>query len=190
MHKKFVELLESVADIYKTSQIAYSLAQKGNTFRESFYMSVPKHYGGKILEDFHIHYDCPKCRDMHFMGVGIDVINNKIKDYKLYFLSSKYFLKSYLEPFEIDLTRIKYYSHYLVLRLDRNQSFESYKIDILLQHDDLKYFINIIDNYPYYDEKLKMSSTYTISIEIVENHISKINIYHRHYTSENKADEI
>ena len=190
IHKKYVEILGSVMDIDKTSQIAYSLAQKDNTLRESFYMFTPKHYGDKLLKDFHIHYDYPQSIDINFMGLGIDVIHNETKGYKLYFLSQKHFLKKYLEPFGIDLLKINHHFHYLVFRLDKKQTFESYKIEILFEHEDIKHFKNILHAYPNYAENLKRHGLYNFSIEIKNNKISKINIYHQHYTSKSETDEI
>jgi len=180
-HKQYIDLLESIASIEKTSQIAYSLAQKGEIFRESFYMFVPKQYGDKILEDFKVHYQYPQSLDMQFIGIGIDVIHNKIEGYKLYFQSAKDFLKNYLKPYGIEISRLIHNSHYLVLRLDKKQHFVSYKIEILIEHEDLQYFRNVIDDYDYYDTQLKQKGLYNIAIEIVDDQISKINIYHRHY---------
>lgn len=180
IHKQYIDLLESIASIEKTSQIAYSLAQKGKVFRESFYMFVSKQYGKKLLNDFNINYKYPQSFHMHFIGIGVDVISDEIAGYKLYFRSTKSFLKRYMEPFGIDITYLTYNSHYLVLRLDKKQNFISYKVEILIMHKDLKYFKEIIDDYDYYDKKLNDNELYNIAVEIVEEKISKINIYHRH----------
>ncbi len=183
-------MLESIANIDKTSQIAYSLAQKKDIFRESFYVFVSKQYGDKILQDFNIWYEYPRSNDMQFIGVGIDVINNAIEGYKLYFQSYKSFLKSYLEPLGLDISKLSNNSHYLVLRLNKQQHFISYKIELLIVYEDLKYFQDLLDDYAYYDEKLKPPGLYNIAIEIVKNKISKINIYHRHYLTKSSIDEI
>ncbi len=185
IHSKYIDLLESIASIEKTSQIAYSLAQKGDIFRESFYMFVSKQYGDKILQDFQIIYKYPHSNDMQFIGVGIDVINDVIEGYKLYFQSFKSFLKSYLEPFGLDISKLSHNSHYLVLRLDKHQHLVSYKVELLFLYEELKYFRDLIDDYTYYDKKLNSTGLYNMAIEIVKNKISKINIYHRHYFMEN-----
>jgi hypothetical protein len=190
IHTKYIDLLESITDMEKTSQIAYSLAQKEDIFRESFYMFVSKQYGDKVLQDFNISYKYPRSSDMQFIGVGVDVINDVAEGYKLYFQSFKSFLKSYLEPFGLDISELSHNSHYLVLRLDKHQHLVSYKIELLFLHEDLKYFKDLIDDYAYYDEKLKSSGLYNMAIEIVENRISKINIYHRHYFMENENNDV
>jgi hypothetical protein len=173
--------LQSAAKVEKTSQIAYSLAQKGTIFRESFYMFVSKQYGDRILKDFNVHYKYPHAFNMQFIGIGIDVIQNKIEGYKLYFQSTRDFLKNYLKPYGIEISRLKHNSYYLVLRLDKKQHFVSYKIEILIEYEDLKYFKDVMSDYDYYDMKLKQEGLYNIAIEIVDDQISKINIYHRHY---------
>ena len=190
IHKQYIDLLESIASIEKTSQIAYSLAQKGEVFRESFYMFVSKQYGDKILQDFKVHYKYPESLDMQFIGIGVDVISNEIEGYKLYFQSTKSFLKRYLEPYGIAMSSLTHNSHYVVLRLNREQHFVSYKIEILIVHEDLKYFKDVIDDYDYFDEQLKQKGLYNIAIEIVEERISKINIYHRHYFTESTIHDI
>jgi hypothetical protein len=190
LHKEYIDLLESIASIEKTSQIAYSLAQKDTTLRESFYMFVSKEYGDAILKDFSVHYRYPKSFNLQFIGIGIDVISSKVESYKLYFQSTKNFLKSYLEPYGIDISQLTHNSHYLALRLDKNQHFISYKVEILIIHEDLKYFKEVIDNYDYYDEKLKRKGLYNIAIEIVEEQISKINIYHRYCFMEKIDNDI
>ena len=190
IHKEYVDLLQSIASIEKTSQIAYSLAQKDGIFRESFYMFVPKQYGDKILHDFKVNYRYPESIDMQFIGIGVDVIGNETSGYKLYFQSRKSFLIHYLESYGIDISRLTYNSHYLVLRLDKKQRFVSYKIEILITHKDLKYFKHIIDNYEYFDKQLKQKDLYNIAIEVVDKKISKINIYHRHYFTESMSHDI
>jgi hypothetical protein len=181
LHKQYIDLLQSAAKVEKTSQIAYSLAQKGTIFRESFYMFVSKQYGDRILKDFNVHYKYPHAFNMQFIGIGIDVIQNKIEGYKLYFQSTRDFLKNYLKPYGIEISRLKHNSYYLVLRLDKKQHFVSYKIEILIEYEDLKYFKDVMSDYDYYDMKLKQEGLYNIAIEIVDDQISKINIYHRHY---------
>lgn len=190
IYTKYIDLLESIASIDKTSQIAYSLAQKENIFRESFYMFVSKQYGDKILQDFNILYEYPRSNDMQLIGVGIDVINDVVEGYKLYFQSFKKFLKLYLEPLGLDISKLSHNSHYLVLRLNQQQHLVSYKVELLIVHEDLQYFKDLLDDYAYYDEKLQTPGLYNIAIEIVKNRISKINIYHRHYLTESSIDEI
>lgn len=190
IYGKFIDTLASVAAIECTSQIAYSLAQKAHSIRESFYMFVSKEYGDKILKDFSITYVYPKSLDMPFIGVGIDVIANEIEGYKLYFRATKTFLKNYVHSFDIDITQLHYTSHYLVLRLDKQQQCISYKIEMLLKYHELHYFKNVIDNYAFYTQTLNENGTYNIAIEIEENSITKINIYHRSYIDESKKDDV
>jgi len=190
IHKKYVTMLEKIADIDRTSQIAYSLAQRDEVFRESFYMFVSKSYGDKVLYDMDINYVYPRSADMQFIGVGIDVINEAIEGYKLYFTSKKSFLKRYLEPFGIEVDRLSHSSHYIVLRLDRDQHFVSYKIEMLILYDDLQYFEHLIENYDGYKKRFIPPHLYNIAIEIVKDKISKINIYHRYYLAEKKLNAI
>jgi len=181
IYGRFIDKLASVALVERTSQIAYSLAQKGDNIRESFYMFVSKEYGNKILKDFSITYLYPKSLDMPFIGLGIDVIKDEIEGYKLYFRATKTFLKNYLYAFNIDITHLQYTSHYLVLRLDKQQQYISYKIEMLLKYDELHYFEKVIDTYTSYMNILQENGIYNLAIEIEENSITKINIYHRNY---------
>ena len=190
IYGKFIDMLSSAAKIECTSQIAYSLAQKANNIRESFYMFVSKEYGDKILKDFSITYAYPKSLDMPFIGVGIDVITNEIEGYKLYFRATKTFLKNYVHSFDIDITQLHYTSHYLVLRLDKQQQCISYKIEILLKYNELHYFKSLIDKYTFYEQTLNENGTYNIAIEIEKGSITKINIYHRNYIDESEKDDV
>lgn len=181
IHSRYVDLLESVASVEKTSQIAYSLAQKGDVYRESFYMFVTKQYGNKVLADFQITFQYPKSPDMVFIGLGMDVIDDLTQGYKLYFHSTKSFLRSYLMPFDLDISKLTHNSHYLVWRLDKEQQFISYKIELLFVYEDLQWFKHILPNYDHYVKTLKPTSLYNFAIEIVNNKISKINIYHQNF---------
>ncbi len=178
--RSYVDMLEGIADIEKTSQVAYSLAQKGSRYRESFYMFTPKTYGDKLLMDFQINYRYPHVKDLQFIGIGIDVFDDGLGGYKLYFQTTKHFLSRYLKPY-ISIEEIDLNIHYLVLRLDREEQFVSYKIELMVAADELEYFKKII---PYYDDvckKMQKQAYYDVAIEIKEEQIDKINIYHRHY---------
>lgn len=190
MHKKYITMLEQIARVDRTSQIAYSLAQRDEVLRESFYMFVSKSYGDKVLKDMGITYTYPPSSDMQFIGVGIDVILEETEGYKLYFTSKKSFLKRYIEPFGIKVDYLSHSSHYIVLRLDKNQHFVSYKVEMLILGDELQYFKHLLVSYDAYKKKLVPPHLYNIAIEIVEDRISKINIYHRQYLDEKRSNAI
>ena len=175
----YVELLKSIADVNKTSQIAYSLAEKGGMFRESFYMFVARNYSTGLLCDFGINYQIPMSRDMNFFGAGVDVIEGRSEFSKLYFQSSKNFVNSYFENYNIDVSRLGHNFHYVVIRLDRNCRFLSYKIELLFTYDELPIFEPILPHYEFYVERLTHEGIYNFAVEFEQDRISKINIYHR-----------
>ena len=175
----YAERLASLSKIQNTSQIAYSLAEKGGRFRESFYMFVTRQYGSKLLDDFGIHYKYPHTPDMQFIGAGIDVIDGEEDCYKLYFLSPKKFIANYFADFEIRISDLKSNTHYLVLRLDKHQQLRAYKIELLFMYDDLPIIEPLLKDYPYFKQHLKQGEKYNIAVEFEENKISKVNVYHR-----------
>jgi len=190
INSSYIDLLQSIASIEKTSQIAYSLAEKNGVFRESFYMYTPEHYGAHLLKDFDIHYAIPRSKKMQFIGVGIDVIDEKKVGYKLYFKCPKSFLSSYFEPLGIEIKKVKSKSHYFVLRLDHEQKLLSYKIEVLVGHEDFKLFKNLVDNYEYFETNFEKLDIFNVAIEFEKEKISKINLYHRNYLTNGSSDAV
>ncbi|MGW8169144.1 MAG: hypothetical protein ACWGHH_03970 [Sulfurovaceae bacterium] len=190
INSAYVDLIQSVASVEKTMQVAYSLAEKNGIYRESFYMYTPEHYGERLLKDFNIHYVIPQSKKMKFIGVGIDVIDEKNVGYKLYFKCPKNFLSSYFEPLGIELKKVKAKLHYLVWRLDNEQKLLSYKIEVLIGHKDFKLFKNLIDNYEYFDRNFEKLDIFNVAIEFEEDKISKINLYHRNYLAKGDSDAV
>lgn len=190
MNSSYIDLLQFIAGIEKTSQIAYSLAEKDGVFRESFYMYTPEHYGENLLKDFDIHYAIPRSKKIQFIGVGIDVVNQKMTGYKLYFKSAKSFLSSYFGPFGIEIKKVKSKFHYFVLRLDHEQKLLSYKIEVLINHKDFKLFKALIDNYEYFDTNFEKLDIFNVAMEFEGDKISKINLYHRNYLIGGDSDAV
>lgn len=190
INSTYIDMLQSVASVEKTMQISYSLAEKNAVFRESFYMSTHEHYGKHLLNDFNIDYVIPQSKEMKFIGVGIDVVNQKTVGYKLYFKCSKNFLSSYFKPLGIEMEKVKAKSHYFVLRLDHEQKLLSYKIEVLVGYKDFKLFKNLIDNYKYFDINFEKLDIFNIAIEFEEDKISKINLYHRNYLTKGDSDAV
>ncbi len=190
INSAYIDLLQSIASVEKTTQIAYSLAEKNDIYRESFYMYTPEHYEKHLLNDFDINYTIPQSKEMKFIGVGIDVVNDKKVGYKLYFKSPKNFLLSYFEPLGIELKKVKAKFHYFVLRLDHEQKLLSYKIEVLIMYKDFKLFKTLIDNYEYFDKNFEKLDIFNIAIEFEKDKISKINIYHRNYLTKGSNDAI
>jgi len=175
----YIELLESISDIDVTSQIAYSLAEKDGRTRESFYMFVSKQYGTKLLDDFGIRYEPPQTPDMQFIGAGIDVIDKNPESYKIYFRSPKSFIIRYFEAFDVDISKLPHNSHYMVLRLDKNQQLVSFKIEMLFVYKDLPILKPLLENYDYFHQQLKHTGQYNIAVEFEQDSISKVNVYHQ-----------
>lgn len=190
MNSAYIDLLRSIACVEKTIQIAYSLAEKNGVFRETFYMYTPEHYGERLLRDFDIHYAIPRSKEMRFIGVGIDVVSQKKVGYKLYFKCPKNLLSSYFEPLGIEIEKVKSKSHYFVLRLDDAQKLVSYKIEVLVGHEDFKLFKNLVDNYDYFDTNFEKLDIFNVAMEFEKEKISKINLYHRNYLVEGGNDAI
>ncbi len=184
INSSYIDLLQSIASVKKTSQIAYSLAEKNGVFRETFYMYAPEYYGEGLLKDFSIDYVIPRIDEMKFIGVGIDVIDEKKVGYKLYFKCPKSFLSSYFEPLGIEIEKVKSESHYFVLRLDHEQKLLSYKIEVLVGHEDFKLFKNLVDNYEYFETNFEKLDIFNVAIEFEKDKISKINLYHRNYLTQ------
>lgn len=179
INRSYVEKLESLSDITRTSQIAYSLAEKEGHTRESFYMFVTFEYGDKLLVDLGIEYEVPQVPDMQFFGAGQDVVDGELVCHKLYFRSPKSFIIGYFRPYGIDVSALCRNSHYLVLRLDQHQRLQSYKIEMQFTYEDLPLLQALLQDYDYFQEHLEHGQPYNMAVEFEGGGISKVNVYHR-----------
>ena len=185
----YVDLLKSIACGEKSSQIGYGIAKKENVTRETFYMNADEQYGKRLLDDFNISYRVPDTPDLHFTGIGIDVIAGRTEGYKLYFRSPRSFIANYLDFFEIDVKNIMKKTQHLVIRLDSSQNFLSYKIEIHLKKHELYLFKKYLKNYEYLDANFDKLRIYVITLEIDADRISKVNIYHERCIPESEDNE-
>ena len=179
LNPSYIELFEAISNIDKTLQIAYSLAEKEGRTRESFYMFATKQHGATLLSDLGISYQPPRSPDMRFLGAGIDLVDKEVESHKIYHQSPKNFITNYLTEFGVDASNLSHNWHYVVLRLDRKQELVSYKIEILFAYQDLPLLRPLLRDYDYFQSHLAQSGHYNLSVEIENNRISKVNVYHR-----------
>jgi len=170
-NKKMVYKFKSLFKTSNNIQLIYSLAEKKGSYRETFYYFVPSSVSSNFLQNFNLTFDEI---NYVFFGIGIDSINSELTGYKIYYKVSQSIMLTYLEKIGIKDYKFLGEKLFIVYRLNKNEDILSYKIEIEIKHQDLKYFKLFLNNYNYY-AKL---DTKNITIEILEDKIEKVNIYY------------
>lgn len=176
INKKYLDVLISKIKNFQLKTFAFSLAKKKNLIRETFYFYPVQNYD--ILTDLNLNLNYFKNYSKPYV-VGIDIIDNEISSYKVYFKSTLENIKKEIGDLKFDFEKIKVKEYLIVFRLDKNLKLISKRIDVPFNFEDINLYLDYFPQMKNIQTKLNNVHLGYISFEYKNEKIIKSNIYYR-----------